>query len=113
MEPAERVALGMVDAERKRRANVLGAEVLEIDGLVLAFSNQPDPQLNSVVVAHEPRDAAAALAAAEREFVRRGHPIGIELQMGREPALADAVRSAGLTRIIERPALAIVPARLP
>ena len=50
MEPAERMALGMVDAERKRRQNVAGAEVLEIDGLVLAFSNLPDPQLNSVMI---------------------------------------------------------------
>lgn len=113
MDPAERVALGMVDAERKRRANVAGAEVLEIDGLVLAFSNQPDPQLNSIVVEREPGDPAAGLAAAEREFDRRGHAIGIELQVGREPGLAAAVRSAGLIHIIERPALAITPDLLP
>src|SRR6188768_3866990 len=107
MEQAERMALGMVDAERKRRQNVAGAEVLEIDGLVLAFSNLPDPQLNSVVVHHEPKDALAAMEAAEREFVQRSHPIGIDLQVGRNPGVDDAVRTMGLIRIIERPGMAL------
>ena len=39
----ERIALGFAEAERQRRANVPGAEVLEIDGLLLAFANVPDP----------------------------------------------------------------------
>ena len=97
----------MVDAERKRRQNVAGAEVLEIDGLVLAFSNLPDPQLNSVVVDHDPSDALGAMEAAEREFVRRSHPIGIDLQVGRNPGVDEAVRSMGLIRIIERPGMAL------
>ena len=101
------MALGMVDAERKRRQNVAGAEVLEIDGLVLAFSNLPDPQLNSVVVHHDPTDALAAMEAAEREFVQRSHPIGIDLQVGRNPGVDEAVRSMGLIRIIERPGMAL------
>jgi len=101
------MALGMVDAERKRRQNVAGAEVLEIDGLVLAFSNLRDPQLNSVVVHHDPSDASAAMEAAEREFVQRGHPIGIDLQVGRNPGVDEAVRSMGLIRIIERPGMAL------
>ena len=107
MEPAERMALGMVDAERKRRQNVAGAEVFEIDGLLLAFSNLPDPQLNSVVVHHDPTDAVAAMEAAEREFVQRSHPIGIDLQVGRNPGVDEAVRSMGLIRIIERPGMAL------
>jgi GNAT superfamily N-acetyltransferase len=107
MEPAERMALGMVDAERKRRQNVAGAEMFEIDGLVLAFSNLPDPQLNSVVVLHEPSDPTEAMAEAEREFVQRGHAIGIDLQVGRDPGLDEAVRSMELTRIIERPGMAL------
>ena len=97
----------MVDAERKRRQNVAGAEVFEIDGLVLAFSNLPDPQLNSVVVHHEPSDALAAMEATEREFVRRSHPIGIDLQVGRNPGVDEAVRSMGLIRIIERPGMTL------
>ena len=43
----ERIALGFAEAERKRRANVQGAEVLEVDGLLLAFANVPDPPVNS------------------------------------------------------------------
>jgi GNAT superfamily N-acetyltransferase len=106
MEIAERVALGLVDMERKRRRNVVGGEVLEIDGLVLALSNLPDPALNSAVVAHEPRDPAGALRLAGEAFEERGLSLGIDLQLGRHPALDEAVRRDGLTRIIERPALA-------
>ena len=113
MEPAERMALGMVDAERKRRRNVVGAEVLDIDGLVLAFSNLPDPQLNSVVVHHDPSDAPAAMEAAEREFVQRTHPIGIDLQVGRNPGVDEAVRSMGLIRIIERPGMVLAVDAVP
>jgi GNAT superfamily N-acetyltransferase len=107
METTERVALGMVDAERKRRRNVVGAEVLEIDGLVLCFSNLPDPSINSVVVAHEPHDAEGALSLADTEFRRRGHDLGIDLQLGRHPSLDRAVRTMGLSLIIEQPGMVV------
>jgi GNAT superfamily N-acetyltransferase len=106
MEIAERVAVGLVDMERKRRRNVVGGEVLEIDGLVLALSNLPDPALNSAVVEREPRDPAAALRLADAAFEERGLALGIDLQLGRHPTLDESIRPAGLTRIIERPALA-------
>ena len=101
VQQAERLALGLVAAERARRANVTGAEVLEIDGLVLALANLPDPALSSVVVEALPRDAVAALAAAEAEFARRGLQFGIDLQVGRHPEVDAAVRSMGLTCIIQ------------
>jgi GNAT superfamily N-acetyltransferase len=113
MDAAERVALGVVAAERARRANVTGAEVLEIDGLVLALANLPDPALSSVVVDREPDDAAGALAAAEAEFVLRGLQFGIDLQVARHPSVDRAVRAMGLTRIIERPGMVAEPAALP
>ncbi|MGZ8734375.1 MAG: GNAT family N-acetyltransferase [Acidimicrobiia bacterium] len=113
MDAAERLASGLVAAERARRANVVGAEVLEIDGLVLALANLPDPALNSVVVVREPSDAPAALRVAEDEFARRGLQFGIDLQAGRHPRVDDALRSMGLTRIIERPGMAIDPRALP
>ncbi len=50
----ERIALGFVEAERQRRANVPGAEVVEIDGLLLAVANVPDPAVNSALVISEP-----------------------------------------------------------
>jgi GNAT superfamily N-acetyltransferase len=105
MDAAERMAMGMVDAERKRRQKVVGAEVLEIDGLVLCFSNLPDPALNSIVVEREPGDPFVALERAEEEFVRRGQPLGIDLQVGRHGALDRTVRSMDLTLIIERPGM--------
>jgi ribosomal protein S18 acetylase RimI-like enzyme len=107
VDDAERLALGLVDAERKRRSRMPGAEVLEIDGLVLAFSNVADPALNSIVVEREPADAVRALQAAEEEFARRGHPLGIDLQVARHPSIDEAVRELGLTRIIEQPGMAV------
>ena len=109
MDDAERLARGVVAAERLRRAHVVGAEVLEIDGLVLALSNLPDPALSSVVVEREPRDAVSALQEAERAFTRRALQFGIDLGYRRHPGVDDAVRSMGLTRIIDRPGLAIDP----
>lgn len=100
-------------AERARRAHVVGAEVLEIDGLVLALANLPDPALSSVVVEREPGDARGALAAAEAEFVRRGLQFGIDVQVGRHPRVDEAVRAMGLTRIIERPGMVFDPRMLP
>ena len=104
---AERIALGFVDAERKRRQKVVGAEVIEIDGLVLMLSNLPDPQLNGVFAEREPSDAAAAVAAAEEEYRRRRVAFGIDLQAGRHPSVDVAVRGAKLERIIERPGMAV------
>jgi GNAT superfamily N-acetyltransferase len=107
MDAAERIAAGMVDAERKRRERVVGAEVLEIDGLVLCFSNLPDPALNSIVVEREPRDPSDSMERAEVEFERRRQPIGIDLEVRRHPALDEAVRSMGLSLIIERPGMSV------
>jgi ribosomal protein S18 acetylase RimI-like enzyme len=113
VDAAERLALGLVAAERARRANVEGAEVLDVDGLVLALANLPDPSLSSVVVLREPRDAESALRAAEAEFSSRGLQLGVDLQAGRHPGVDEAVRSMGLTRIIERPGMVIDPRELP
>jgi hypothetical protein len=65
-----------------------GGEVVEVDGLVVALTNLPEPAMNNAVVDREPEDADAAIAAAEEEFRRRGHPFfGIELERGRHPAV--------------------------
>ena len=103
---AERIAAGFVEAERQRRANVPGAEVVELDGLALAFANVPDPEVNSVLVISEPASPAAAVAAAEEEFRRRERTFGMDLQVGRHPSVDEAVRSAGLTLLFSRPGMA-------
>ena len=112
MDVAERIALGVVDAERKRRERVTGAEVLELDGYVLAFSNQPDPALNGVAVGREPLDPVGSLRLAEAECARREQPLGVDLQRGRHPGVDAAVRTLGLSLVIERPAMAADPAAL-
>ncbi len=95
LDVGERIALGFVEAERQRRANVPGAEVLEVDGLLLAFANVPDPPVNSVLVISEPHDPAAALARAEAVFRDRDRPFGMDVAVGRHPRVDEAIRSAG------------------
>jgi ribosomal protein S18 acetylase RimI-like enzyme len=109
----ERIALGFAEAERQRRANVPGAEVMEIDGLLLAFANVPDPPVNSTLVMTEPSDPAAALAAAEAEFRKRGRPFGLDVAAGRHPRVDEAVRSAGYALLFSWPAMAVAVDDLP
>jgi ribosomal protein S18 acetylase RimI-like enzyme len=109
----ERIALGFVEAERQRRANVDGAEVLEIDGLLLAFANVPDPPVNSVLVIAEPSDPVAAFTAAEEAFRERGRPLGVDIAVGRHPSVDRAIRDVGLTRLFGWPGMAVAVADLP
>jgi ribosomal protein S18 acetylase RimI-like enzyme len=102
----ERIALGFVEAERQRRANVPGAEVVEIDGLLLAFANVPDPPVNSALVISEPSDPAAALVTAEAEFRKRERVFGMDVAAGRHPSVDKAVRSAGFSLLFSWPAMA-------
>src|SRR5439155_4223585 len=102
----ERIALGFAEAERQRRANVPGAEVMELDGLLLAFANVPDPPVNSALVISEPIDPPAALAKAEAEFRERDRVFGMDLAVGRHPSVDEAVRSAGLSLLFSWPAMA-------
>jgi ribosomal protein S18 acetylase RimI-like enzyme len=103
----ERIALGFAEAERQRRANVPGAEVMEIDGLLLAFANVPDPPVNSVLVISEPSDPPAALAAAEAVFRERDRPFGMDVAVGRHPSVDRAIRAAGLSLLFSWPAMAV------
>lgn len=113
LDTAERIALGFADAERKRRANVPGAEVLEIDGLLLAFANVPDPPVNTTLVISEPRDAVAALRAAEKAFLERDRPFGLDVAAGRHPSVDRAIREVGLNRLFSWPGFAAPIAELP
>ena len=107
MDVANRVAASALEAERTRALAVEGGEVLELDGLVLILTNLPAAELNGVRVASAPADPAAALAAAEQRFRDRGHPFfGIEIEVGRHPAVEVAIRAAGLELVEERPAMA-------
>jgi ribosomal protein S18 acetylase RimI-like enzyme len=109
----ERIALGSVEAERQRRANVPGAEVMEIDGLLLAFANVPDPPVNSVLVISEPSDPPSALAAAEAEFRKRDRVFGMDVSVGRHPNVDRAVRSAGFSLLFSWSAMAVSVDELP
>jgi ribosomal protein S18 acetylase RimI-like enzyme len=102
----ERIAVGFVEAERQRRATVPGASVREIDGLLLAFANVPDPPVNSALVIREPHDPSAALARAEAEFAERDRVFGMDVAAGRHPSIDTAIRSAGLSLLFAWPAMA-------
>jgi len=103
---AKRLALGLVDAERKRRRNVASAEVLEVDGLVLALGNVGDPSLDVIVVEREPADPTAALAQARRLLADRDLAFSIHLEPARHPALDEALRSERLDTIVAWPGMA-------
>lgn len=96
----------MVTATRRRFGAVEGAELLDVDGLLLAISNLPDPSLNSAYVIREPDDPPAALAEAEEAFRRRGVSFGIDLEAGRHPALDATIGASGLEHLLSRPGMA-------
>ncbi len=105
---ANRIAAAVVEGLSRRALAVDGGEVIEIDGLVVALTNLPDPAINGACVASDPSDPDAALAAAEEEFRRRQHPFfGIELERGRHPAVEEAVKRTGLALLFSHPAMAV------
>jgi GNAT superfamily N-acetyltransferase len=103
---AARVSSGLAQAW-ERIAIAVGGAVERVDGLLLALTGIEDPQLNVALVQSAPRDAAAALAAAQAAFAARGHRIGIDLERGRYPQLEDAAADHGLVRAVTHPAMAI------
>jgi GNAT superfamily N-acetyltransferase len=114
MDVLDRVAAATVEAMCLRAEAVSGGEVFDADGLVVALTNLPAAHLNVVVVDHEPADPPRALATAEEAFRSRGHPFfGIDLEAGRHPAVEDAVRLAGLQRLVAREVLATTVEALP
>jgi ribosomal protein S18 acetylase RimI-like enzyme len=111
---ADRIVAASLEGERVRAHVVEGGEVLEVDGLLVAFSNLPAPELNGTRVVREPDDPPAALDAARAVFRSRGHPFfGIEIEVGRHPGMEDAVRAAGLRRVEMWPAMAASISLLP
>lgn len=113
VDAAERIAEGFPAAERRRRERVPGASLVEVDGLLLAFANVEAKELNTVFVEREPSDAAGALAQAEHVFRRRRRPFGVDIAAGRHASVDEAVKDAGLTRIIVRPGMAAQIEELP
>jgi ribosomal protein S18 acetylase RimI-like enzyme len=115
---AERIALGIVGASRIRFGAVAIAELVEVDGLLVAISNLPAPELNGAYVVREPTHPASAMEAAESVLSKRGMTFGVDLEAGRHPPVDVALRAAGLEMIVVRPAMAapvreLVPAELP
>ena len=114
MDLADRIVAAGLEGERVRADVVEGGEVVEVDGLLVALSNLPSPELNGTRVIREPDEPSAALEAARAVFRSRGHPFfGIEIEVGRHPAVDDAVRAAGLRRVEAWPAMAASISLLP
>jgi GNAT superfamily N-acetyltransferase len=114
MDLAERIVAASLEGERVRADVVEGGEFLEIDGLLVALSNLPAPELNGTRVVREPDDPSAALDAARDVFRSRGHPFfGIEIEVGRHPAMEDAVRAGELRRVEAWPTMAVSIPLLP
>ena len=96
MDLADRIVAAGLEGERVRAEVVEGGEVVEVDGLLVALSNLPAPELNGTRVIREPDDPPAALEAARAVFRSRGHPFfGIEIEVGRHPAVEAADPGGG------------------
>jgi GNAT superfamily N-acetyltransferase len=114
MDLPERIAAAGLEGERVRAEVVDGGEVVELEGLLIALSNLAAPELNGTRVVREPDDPSAALDAAREIFRSRGHPFfGIEIEVGRHPAVEVAIRAAGLRRVEAWPAMAVPVGLLP
>lgn len=109
----ERLSDAMVAAMRRRTLAVAGAEVFEVDGVLLLLTGLPDPSLNHCVVERQPADAVAALKEAEARFAERDLQFGIRLEVGRHPSVDDAVRARGLRRLFRRPIMTVPLGELP
>jgi GNAT superfamily N-acetyltransferase len=114
MEIVDRVAAATLEGERVRADVVEGGEVIEVQDLLVALSNLPQPELNGTRVIREPTDPAAAIEAAREVFRSRGHPFfGIEVEVGRHPWVEEAIHDAGLRRAESWPAMVVEPSALP
>jgi hypothetical protein len=114
MDLAERIVAAGLEGERVRAEVVEGGEVLEVDGLLVALSNLPASELNGTRVMRDPDDAPTALEAARAVFRARGHPFfGIEVEVGRHPAVEAAIRAAGMRCVDAWPTMAAPIADLP
>jgi GNAT superfamily N-acetyltransferase len=114
MDLRERIVAAGLEGERVRAEVVEGGETLEVDGLLVSLSNLPASELNGTRVIREPDDAPTALDAARAVFRGRGHPFfGIEVEVGRHPAVEKAIRAAGLRRVDGWPTMAAPVALLP
>jgi ribosomal protein S18 acetylase RimI-like enzyme len=109
MGAAERVAEGFAAAERVRALSAPSGETVELDGIVMAFTNLPDEGLNAGIVVGMPADPGGAIAAAAAAAHGRGQPLGLEVEGGRHPELETALTSAGLTKLFSHPALVADP----
>ena len=108
MDLADRIVAAGLEGERVRAEVVEGGEVVEVDGLLVSLSNLPASELNGTRVIREPDDAPTALDAARSVFRGRGHPFfGIEVEVGRHPAVERAIRAAGLRRVDGWPTMAV------
>jgi len=110
MDAAERVAAGFLEAERRRAVGSARGEVVELDGVVMAFTNLADEGLNGGLVIEMPADPSATIAAAEAAAAGRGHSLGLEVERGRFPELEEALTDAGLTPLFSHPAMTVDPA---
>ena len=111
-EVADRVAAGMVAAWRARVSHIEGHALYEHDGVVVALSGLPDPELSVALVEREPSDALEALGRAERWFRAHGCDLGVDVERGRHPSVERAIVMMRLERIFSRPAMAVAVDRV-
>ena len=97
----------MVAAWRARVSHIEGHALYEHDGVVVALSGLPDPELSVALIEREPADAIEALGRAEWWFRAHGGDLGIDVERGRHASVERAIVMMRLERVVSRPAMSV------
>ncbi len=112
MEVSERIAAALCLMWRGRTA-ALGGTAHENDGVLSFLTGLAAAPFNPSLVERAPRDAGAALAAAERLYEAVGLPFGIDLDPELHPDVRAAAEAAGLRIVESRPGMIADPSEMP
>ena len=111
MDVSERIAAALCLVWRGRTA-ALGGMVHENDGVLSFLTGLAAAPFNPSLVERSPRDAGAALAAAERLYDAVGLAFGIDLDPELHPEVRAAAEAAGLRIIEPRPGMVATPSEV-
>jgi hypothetical protein len=108
MDTSERIAAALCLMWRGRTA-ALGGRVYENDGVLSCLTGLAAAPFNPSLVERPPRDARAALAAAERLYGTVRLAFGIDLDPELHPDVRAAAEAGGLRIIEPRPGMVATP----
>ena len=105
MDDLARYERALAESWRRLTKVVEGGEVADFDGITVALTHIPDPEVNSSILKTEPQDPAAALEEAASWCTGRGEGFSLDLARGAHPAVEQAVAARGMREIVSRPGM--------